>query len=118
VPYQKQPGEFQEYGPLAPEVAQYVIDVIQMHIPNVTVENIGSTAVPGCSGRAVIDLMISTRTNRLSQSSLGWMHLASDGFSASMPCRKSGLRGQGLLIINIVSSDSTFLFNPLTIRVW
>jgi GrpB-like predicted nucleotidyltransferase (UPF0157 family) len=58
VPYQKQPGEFQEYDPLAPEVAEYVIHVIQMYIPNVTVENIGSTAVPGCSGRAVIDLII------------------------------------------------------------
>jgi GrpB-like predicted nucleotidyltransferase (UPF0157 family) len=58
VPYQKQPVEFQEYDPLAPEVAEYVIDVIQMYIPNVTVEHIGSTAVPGCSGRAVIDLTI------------------------------------------------------------
>ena len=57
-PYQKQPVEFQEYDPLAPEAAQYVIDIIQMQIPSVTVEHIGSTAVPGCSGRGVIDLMI------------------------------------------------------------
>ena len=58
VPYQKQPVEFQEYDPLAPEAAQYVIDIIQKQISGVTVEHIGSTAVPGCSGRGVIDLMI------------------------------------------------------------
>jgi GrpB-like predicted nucleotidyltransferase (UPF0157 family) len=39
-------------------VAQYVIDLIQAQIPSVTVEHVGSTAVPGCAGRGAIDLMI------------------------------------------------------------
>jgi len=58
LPYTRQPIEFQEYDPRAPAVAQYVIDLIQTQIPSVTVEHIGSTAVPGCAGRGVIDLMI------------------------------------------------------------
>src|SRR5260221_13707659 len=58
LPYTKQPVEFQEYDPRAPEAAQYVIDLIQTHLPSMTVEHIGSTAVPGCAGRGVIDLMI------------------------------------------------------------
>lgn len=58
LPYPRQPVEFQEYDPRAPEVAQIVIDLIQAHIPSVIVEHIGSTAVPGCGGRGVIDLMI------------------------------------------------------------
>ena len=58
LPYTRQPVEFQEYDPRAPEAAQYVLDMIQARIPSVTVEHIGSTAVPGCAGRGVIDLMI------------------------------------------------------------
>lgn len=58
LPYIRQPVEFQEYDPRAPEAAQYVIDLIQAQIPSVTVEHIGSTAVPGCAGRGVIDLMV------------------------------------------------------------
>jgi GrpB-like predicted nucleotidyltransferase (UPF0157 family) len=58
LPYTRQPVEFQEYAPRVPEVAQYVNDLIQAQIPSVTVEHIGSTAVPGCAGRGVIDLMI------------------------------------------------------------
>jgi len=56
--YERQPVEFQEYDPRAPMAAQYVIDLIQTQIPSVTVEHIGSTAVPGCAGRGVIDLMV------------------------------------------------------------
>jgi hypothetical protein len=41
--------------------------------------------------------------------------LGSNRFSASMPCRMNGQRGQGLFIIKIVSSDYTFMFNPPTI---
>ena len=58
LPYPKQPVEFQEYDPRFPKAAEYVIDLIQARIPSVTVEHIGSTAVPGCAGRGAIDLMI------------------------------------------------------------
>jgi len=58
LPYVRKPVEFQKYDPRVPEVAQYVTDLIQAQIPSVTVEHIGSTAVPGCAGRGVIDLMI------------------------------------------------------------
>jgi len=57
-PYPKQLVEFQEFDSRAPEVARHVIQLIQEQIPSVTVEHIGSTAVPGCGGRGVIDLMI------------------------------------------------------------
>ncbi len=50
--------EFQEYDARASEVARLVSDIIQAAIPKVVVEYVGSTAIPGCSGRGVIDLMI------------------------------------------------------------
>ena len=56
--YPRQPVELQEYDPLAPAAAQHVVELIEAHIPRVKVEHIGSTAVPGCAGRGVIDLMI------------------------------------------------------------
>src|SRR4026208_1687866 len=58
LPYVRKPVEFQKYDPRAPEVAHYVMDLVQAQMPSVTVEHIGSTAVPGCAGRGVIDLMI------------------------------------------------------------
>jgi GrpB-like predicted nucleotidyltransferase (UPF0157 family) len=57
-PYPRQPVEFLAYDPRAPEAAQYVIDLIQARVPGVTVEHVGSTAVPGCAGRGAIDLMV------------------------------------------------------------
>ena len=50
--------EFQEYDARPSEVARLVSDIIQVAIPKVVVEYVGSTAIPGCSGRGVIDLMI------------------------------------------------------------
>ena len=58
LPYPRQPVECLEYDPRAPQAAQFVIELIQSRISKVTVEHIGSTAVPGCAGRGVIDLMI------------------------------------------------------------
>lgn len=58
LPYPRQPVEYLEYDPRAPQVAQYITDLIQFQIPSVTVEHIGSTAVPGCASCGAIDLMI------------------------------------------------------------
>jgi len=56
--YPKKRVEFQKYDARAPEVARLVSEIIQAAIPEVVVEHVGSTAIPGCSGRGVIDLMI------------------------------------------------------------
>lgn len=57
-PYPRQQVEFLPYDPRAPKAAQHVVNLIQNAIPEVAVEHIGSTAVPRCGGRGVIDLMI------------------------------------------------------------
>ena len=58
ITYPREPVKFQKYDALALEVARLVSDIIQVAIPEVLVEHIGSTAIPGCAGRGVIDLMI------------------------------------------------------------
>ena len=48
----------QNYDPRAPEVAKRVAAVIRSHLPAVSVEHIGSTSVPGCAGKGIVDLML------------------------------------------------------------
>src|SRR2546429_5977343 len=54
--YQHAAATFADYDPRAPKVAQLLIDAIQQLDPRIGVEHIGSTAVPGCRGKGVIDL--------------------------------------------------------------
>lgn len=49
----------------APAVADRVITLIDMVIPEGTAEHIGSTAIPGCDGKGVIDLMLLYRPGQI-----------------------------------------------------
>ncbi|MBN2084517.1 MAG: GrpB family protein [Anaerolineales bacterium] len=46
------------YDPLAPEAAREVIRLIAARDSSLTVEHVGSTAVPGCDGKGVLDLLV------------------------------------------------------------
>ena len=52
------PAACQPYDRRAPEVARTVKAMIWRRLPGVAVEHVGSTAVPGCAGKGVIDLLI------------------------------------------------------------
>jgi GrpB-like predicted nucleotidyltransferase (UPF0157 family) len=56
--YSAEPPHCHEYDPLAAEVAQLIGKKIGASLPAVTVEHIGSTAVPGCAGKGIVDLMV------------------------------------------------------------
>ena len=47
-----------DYDARAPMVARYVGGLITRKVPAASVEHIGSTAVEGCAGKGVIDLMV------------------------------------------------------------
>src|SRR5438132_646698 len=57
-PYQQLPAACQDYDPRSVEVAEQIGQMILAQLPSLTVEHIGSTAVPGCAGKGIIDLMI------------------------------------------------------------
>ena len=57
-PYVPAPLACREYDPRAVDVARTVARTISDHLPPVRVEHVGSTAVPGCAGSGVVDLMI------------------------------------------------------------
>lgn len=56
--YIHQPPACLAYDPRWVEVARRVAKMITARLPAVTVEHIGSTAVPGCAGKGVVDLML------------------------------------------------------------
>jgi predicted metal-dependent HD superfamily phosphohydrolase/GrpB-like predicted nucleotidyltransferase (UPF0157 family) len=57
-PYENRAAVCQKYDPRAAEVAQRVAANIRSYLPGVVVEHIGSTSVPGCAGKGIVDLML------------------------------------------------------------
>src|ERR1051326_3527870 len=56
--YRSLPAACRDYDPRSTEVAGQIGKMILAQLPSLTVEHIGSTAIPGCAGKGIIDLMI------------------------------------------------------------
>ena len=57
-PYEPQPVACRDFDPRNAEIARQVAALIARHLPSARAEHIGSTAVPGCGGRGIVDLLI------------------------------------------------------------
>ncbi|MEA2674786.1 MAG: 5-(carboxyamino)imidazole ribonucleotide synthase [Chloroflexota bacterium] len=57
-PYERLAAEVHEWDPKTVDVAARVADLVHEHRPDLTVEHIGSTAVPGLPGKGIVDLSI------------------------------------------------------------
>lgn len=64
-PYKKPKASFHPYDPRAPVVAAILKKQIETHMPEITIEHIGSTAIPDCPGKGVVDLMALYPDNHL-----------------------------------------------------
>lgn len=64
-PYVKLPAVCDDWDPKAPEVARRLAALINEKLPDVRVEHIGSSSVPGCAGKGVIDLQVLYAPGRL-----------------------------------------------------
>ena len=58
VPYLQTPAEFRPYEPQVAETAHLLRCVVENIEPALRVEHVGSTSVPGCGGKGIIDLMV------------------------------------------------------------
>jgi len=56
--YRHTAATFADYDPRAPVMAQLLAHAIEQREPRLVVEHIGSTAVPGCRGKGIIDLAV------------------------------------------------------------
>jgi 5-(carboxyamino)imidazole ribonucleotide synthase len=59
-PYERLAAEVHEWDPRTVEVASRVADLVREQRPDLTVEHIGSTSVPGLPGKGIVDLSIET----------------------------------------------------------
>ncbi|HEX5239570.1 MAG TPA: 5-(carboxyamino)imidazole ribonucleotide synthase [Candidatus Limnocylindrales bacterium] len=58
--YERRTAEVHEWDPRTAEVAKRVNELVRERRPDLTVEHIGSTAVPGLPGKGIVDLSIET----------------------------------------------------------
>jgi GrpB-like predicted nucleotidyltransferase (UPF0157 family)/mannose-6-phosphate isomerase-like protein (cupin superfamily) len=63
--YRDQPAVCRDHDPRAFDVARKVAGLIQAQSPDLVVEHIGSTAVLGCAGKGIVDLMLLYPDGRL-----------------------------------------------------
>jgi len=99
--YETSPAACLDYDPRAPQVAAHIAAIITVNLPNVIVEHIGSTAVPGCAGKGVIDLMLLYGDGRLEEAkgllaALGFQPQGTrDPFPESRPMRVGAIEFEG-----------------------
>ena len=113
--YEPLPAACRPYDPRAPQVAQRVPALVRERVPRAAVEHVGSTAVPGCAGKGVIDLMIPYEEGELdgikrTLEDLGFQRQTGrNPFPEDRPMRVGSLRHDGdafRLHVHVVPVDS------------
>jgi GrpB-like predicted nucleotidyltransferase (UPF0157 family) len=117
-PYVREPVACRPYDPRSAEVARRVGEAVRGHLPEVTVEHIGSTSVPGCEGKGVVDLMIPVTPGQLELvkallDALGFQKQVApaghEPWPESRPMRQGGLEHEGTpfnLHVHVIPADS------------
>jgi malonyl-CoA/methylmalonyl-CoA synthetase len=75
--YDQSPAVFAPYDSRTSEVARLLAEAIEKKNPHIAVDHIGSTSVPGCSGKGIIDLAVTYNAGDLEQAKAA---LAAIGF--------------------------------------
>jgi len=109
------PAACLEYDPLAPAVAACVAKIIRAALPELLIEHMGSTSIPGCAGKGIVDLMVLYQPGRLEAAraavdGLGFQRQKSrDPFPEERPMRTGSLEYEGRIFrlqLHIILSDS------------
>lgn len=59
--------DLRPWDPRGPAAANSLIRILQTALPGIEIEHVGSTAVPGCDGKGILDLMLLIPAGRLSE---------------------------------------------------
>lgn len=115
LPYATIPVICQEYDPRTAEIAQQIAALVTAHPPRATVEHVGSTSVPGCAGKGIVDLMIPVADGELDAvkevvDRLGFQRQANrDPFPEDRPMRVGAVIQDGetfLLHVHVIPAAS------------
>ena len=99
--YEELDAACHEHDPRAAEVARRMAEMITARLPAVIVEHIGSTSIPGCAGKGVVDLMVLYPPGELEQAKalldgLGFQRQTTrDPFPEERPMRIGALEHDG-----------------------
>lgn len=113
--YQPRPPVCRDYDYRFAAVARLVVRMIQSSLPYVRVEHVGSTAVPGCAGKGIVDLLIPVHGDELEDVKQGLDELGfqqqsgPDPFPESRPMRVGAVvydEEVFLLHVHLVPADS------------
>ncbi|HEX5754181.1 MAG TPA: GrpB family protein [Archangium sp.] len=117
-PYVREPVVCRPHDPRSADVASRVSEAIRHHLPGITVEHIGSTSVPGCEGKGVVDLMIPVTPEQLEPvksllDALGFQKQVApaghEPWPESRPMRQGSLEHEGTrynLHVHVIPADS------------
>lgn len=115
IRYEDPAAAFRPYDPRCPAVAQRVIDLIRRRMPEAQVEHVGSTAIPGCAGKGVTDLMLLYPPGHLAEArdtldGLGFQrHDLPAAFSEERPVRIGTIAHDGetfRLHVHVIAADA------------
>jgi len=113
--YEEAPAACHDYDPRAPQVAAFIARAINRHSADVSIEHIGSTSVPSCAGKGVIDLMVIYPEGRLETvktllDALGFQRQSTrDPFPESRPMRIGSIEYDGTVFrihAHVIAADS------------
>jgi GrpB-like predicted nucleotidyltransferase (UPF0157 family) len=114
-PYEPLPVACHPWDPRAPEVAQRVAALIHARLPEAVVEHVGSTAVPGCAGKGVVDLLLLYPPGHLAAArdaldDLGFQHQGGrHPWPEERPMRVGSVRHAGTVFqlhVHVVAADA------------
>jgi GrpB-like predicted nucleotidyltransferase (UPF0157 family) len=63
--YVSRPAACLDYDSRAADVARSIAVLVHEHLPRICVEHVGSTAVPGCAGKGIVDLLIAVADDEM-----------------------------------------------------
>ena len=123
--YTHSPACCVEHDPLTAEVAARIAQALQSDMPSLCTEHIGSTAVPGCAGKGIVDLAMLYPPGQLAATRdlvdrLGFQHQPHrNPFPEGRPMRVGAI-AQGdrcyQLHVHILAADSKEAANLLRFR--
>jgi GrpB-like predicted nucleotidyltransferase (UPF0157 family) len=114
-PYASGPPVCRDYDPRAAEVARQVAALLSQHLPGIKVEHVGSTSVPGCAGKGIVDLLIAAPADAMEQvkavlDRLGFQHQTGpDPFPEDRPMRTGSWAHDGatfMLHVQVIPAGS------------
>jgi GrpB-like predicted nucleotidyltransferase (UPF0157 family) len=114
-PYECRPAACRDHDPRAAAVAERIAVRISSRLPRIRVEHVGSTSVPGCAGKGIVDLMIAVAEGEMETvkevlADLGFQRQPHrDPFPEDRPTRVGSVVHDGetfLLHVHVIPADS------------